>query len=107
MFLTGMDPFLGSGTTMKVAMSMNRNAIGYELDKSLKPIIKKKVNQVNKEKHRIKFKTRKVKKFEKYYICEKLNLQHEKMPKNLEQLLKMSDFFVCRIVNPSNFIALF
>ena len=54
-----LDPFLGSGTTMKVAMSMNRNCIGYELDKSLKSIIKKKVNLVNKEKHKIQFKTRK------------------------------------------------
>jgi len=54
-----LDPFLGSGTTMKVAMNMNRSCIGYELDKSLKPIIKKKVNQANKEKHKINFKTRK------------------------------------------------
>ena len=53
-----LDPFLGSGTTMKVAMSMNRSCIGYELDKSLKPIINKKVNQANKEKHKINFKTR-------------------------------------------------
>ena len=57
--LAGIDPFLGSGTTMKVAMSMNRNCIGYELDKSLKSIIKKKENLVNKEKHKIQFKTRK------------------------------------------------
>lgn len=56
---TVLDPFLGSGTTMKVAMNMNRSCIGYELDKSLKPIIRKKVNQVNKENHKINFKTRK------------------------------------------------
>ena len=56
---TVLDPFLGSGTTMKVAMDMNRNCIGYELDKSLKSIIRQKVNQVNKEKHKINFKTRK------------------------------------------------
>lgn len=56
---TVLDPFLGSGTTMKVAMSMNRNCIGYELDKSLKTIIRKKVTQVNKENHKIKFITRK------------------------------------------------
>lgn len=48
-----LDPFLGSGTTMKVTHEMNRNCIGYELDKSLKSIIRKKVNT------KIKFKTRK------------------------------------------------
>ena len=56
---TVLDPFLGSGTTMKVAMEMNRNCIGYELDKNLKEIIKKKVNQVNSKNHKIKFSTRK------------------------------------------------
>ena len=56
---TVLDPFLGSGTTMKVAMSMNRSCIGYELDKSLKTIIKKKVNQVNTKNHKIKFITKK------------------------------------------------
>lgn len=53
------DPFLGSGTTMKVAMNMDRNCIGYELDKNLKEIIKKKVNQANTKNHKIKFITRK------------------------------------------------
>ena len=56
---TVLDPFLGSGTTMKVAMEMNRNCIGYELDKSLKETIRKKVNQGNKENHKIKFITKK------------------------------------------------
>jgi len=57
---TVLDPFLGSGTTMKVAAEMGRNCIGYELDKELKPIIRKKVNQVNSEnKFKIKFTTRK------------------------------------------------
>ncbi len=57
---TVLDPFLGSGTTMKVAAMMGRNCIGYELDKELKPIIRKKVNQVNFEnKFKIKFTTRK------------------------------------------------
>jgi len=54
------DPFLGSGTTMKVAKSMGRNCVGYELDRELKPIIRKKVNQANGNgKHKIKFVTRK------------------------------------------------
>lgn len=39
---TILDPFLGSGTTMKVAKDLGRNSIGIELKKSLVPIIKKK-----------------------------------------------------------------
>ncbi len=54
---TVLDPFLGSGTTMKVAMNMNRSCIGYELDKSLKTIIRKKVNQANTENYKINCKT--------------------------------------------------
>jgi len=42
---TVLDPFLGSGTTMKVAMDLGRNSIGYEIDLELKPIILKKVGQ--------------------------------------------------------------
>ena len=56
---TVLDPFLGSGTTMKVAMEMNRSCIGYELDKSLRPIIKKKVNLANKDNHKIDFNIKK------------------------------------------------
>jgi DNA modification methylase len=40
---TVLDPFLGSGTTMKVARELGRNSWGYELDASLKKIIKQKV----------------------------------------------------------------
>jgi site-specific DNA-methyltransferase (adenine-specific) len=39
---TVLDPFLGSGTTMKVAREQGRNSIGIEIKKSLIPIIKKK-----------------------------------------------------------------
>jgi DNA modification methylase len=39
---TVLDPFLGSGTTMKVAKELRRNSIGYELDVELEPIIAKK-----------------------------------------------------------------
>jgi site-specific DNA-methyltransferase (cytosine-N4-specific) len=38
-----LDPFLGSGTTLKVAMKNERNSIGYETDQNLLPIITKKV----------------------------------------------------------------
>ncbi len=38
-----LDPFLGSGTTMKVARRLGRNSWGYELDSELKHIILQKV----------------------------------------------------------------
>lgn len=38
-----MDPFLGSGTTMKVAKELGRNSYSYEIDLELKDIILKKV----------------------------------------------------------------
>lgn len=40
---TVLDPFLGTGTTTKVAISLNRNSIGYEIDEGLIPVIKEKV----------------------------------------------------------------
>lgn len=40
---TVLDPFVGSGTTMKVARQLGRNSIGIEINKSLIPIIKKKL----------------------------------------------------------------
>ncbi len=40
---TVLDPFLGTGTTMKVAIELKRNSIGYEIDETLLPIIKEKV----------------------------------------------------------------
>jgi len=44
---TVLDPFLGSGTTMKVAKSLNRNSIGYEIIRDLEPVIRKKLNFEN------------------------------------------------------------
>jgi len=40
---TVLDPFLGSGTTMKVARDLERNSIGIEIKESLISIIKKKM----------------------------------------------------------------
>ncbi len=40
---TVMDPFLGSGTTAKVALDLNRNAEGYEINKDFLAIIKNKL----------------------------------------------------------------
>jgi DNA modification methylase len=35
-----LDPFLGSGTTIKAAMQNDRSSFGYEIDESLIPLIK-------------------------------------------------------------------
>jgi len=40
---TVLDPFLGSGTTTKVAKELGRNSYGYEIDLELNPMICKKV----------------------------------------------------------------
>jgi modification methylase len=40
---TILDPFLGSGTTMKVAQELGRNSWGYEIDWGLEKIIKQKL----------------------------------------------------------------
>ena len=37
------DPFLGSGTTLKVARELGRKGIGYEIDLELKDVIRKKL----------------------------------------------------------------
>jgi len=34
-----LDPFLGSGTTMKVALQLNRRSIGYEINSDFGPVI--------------------------------------------------------------------
>ena len=38
-----LDPFCGSGTTLKMARQLERNGIGIEIKKSLKPIIEEKL----------------------------------------------------------------
>lgn len=38
-----LDPFLGSGTTMKIARQLNRNSVGYEIIRDLEKIIRVKV----------------------------------------------------------------
>ncbi len=40
---TVLDPFVGSGTTMKIARRLGRNSIGIDIKKDLIPIIKEKV----------------------------------------------------------------
>ena len=41
---TVLDPFMGSGTTLKVAVELDRNAVGYEIDAELLETVKKKLN---------------------------------------------------------------
>jgi len=43
-----LDPFAGSGTTLKVAKELGRRYIGYEISKSYKEIIDKKIQSVSK-----------------------------------------------------------
>ncbi len=40
---TVLDPFMGSGTTLKVAVNLERKAVGYEIDIELLDIVKKKL----------------------------------------------------------------
>ena len=47
---TVLDPFLGSGTTTKIACQTERNSIGYELDETLVPLIQKKISSGNPQK---------------------------------------------------------
>lgn len=49
-----LDPFSGSGTTLKVAKSLNRNYVGYELYNEYSKIIDKKLNLLNKNNHQTK-----------------------------------------------------
>ncbi len=44
---TVLDPFLGSGTTMKVAKELGRNSIGIEIIRDLENVIRKKVGDEN------------------------------------------------------------
>ncbi len=44
---TVLDPFLGSGTTAKVALSLNRNVIGYEINEKFLKLIKEKLGLTN------------------------------------------------------------
>jgi site-specific DNA-methyltransferase (cytosine-N4-specific) len=46
---TVLDPFLGSGTTIKAAIQNQRNCVGYELEENLLPTIQKTINLANDE----------------------------------------------------------
>ena len=40
---TVLDPFLGSGTTVKAALELGRNSVGYEINESFLPLIEEKM----------------------------------------------------------------
>jgi site-specific DNA-methyltransferase (cytosine-N4-specific) len=42
---TVLDPFLGTGTTVKAALELGRNSVGYEIDGKFRNLIERKVNE--------------------------------------------------------------
>jgi DNA modification methylase len=46
---TVLDPFMGTGTTAKMALALGRKAIGYELNPEYAPLIKRKLNAVGQQ----------------------------------------------------------
>ena len=55
---TILDPFLGSGTTMKVAQELGRNSWGYEIDRRLKKVIKQKLGTKHRSDSKVEFRIR-------------------------------------------------
>ena len=55
---TVLDPFLGSGTTMKVSQELGRNSWGYEIDRALKKIIAKKLGNGHRSDSKVGFQFR-------------------------------------------------
>ncbi len=45
---TVLDPFLGSGTTLKVALELGRNGVGYEINENFLDLIRKKIGAKDK-----------------------------------------------------------
>jgi site-specific DNA-methyltransferase (cytosine-N4-specific) len=50
-----LDPFAGSGTTLKIAKELERNYVGYEIMETYKPIIEKKLKSVSFKQEKIEF----------------------------------------------------
>ena len=46
---TVLDPFMGTGTTAKMALALGRKAIGYELNADYAPLIKRKLSAVGQQ----------------------------------------------------------
>jgi hypothetical protein len=49
---TVLDPFVGTGTTLSAAVATARHSVGYELDKSLQPLIRSGFGQAVEQAHR-------------------------------------------------------
>lgn len=52
---TVFDPFVGSGTTSLAAMKLDRNSIGYEINKDFLPVMQEKFSSVENSDHIIKY----------------------------------------------------
>lgn len=81
-----LDPFLGSGTTIKVARQLERNSIGYEIDIELKDVILEKIGYYNarlieNDQIIIQVKEKEVKKL-RTYLSEKVKNQRSASKKN-------------------------
>ncbi len=81
-----LDPFLGSGTTIKVARQLERNSIGYEIDIELKDVILEKIGYYNarlieNDQIIIQVKEKEVKKL-RTYLSEKIKNQRSASKKN-------------------------
>ncbi|NHV97760.1 MAG: site-specific DNA-methyltransferase [Thaumarchaeota archaeon] len=81
---TVLDPFLGSGTTTKVAKELGRNSIGYEIDLELKDTILKKINynQTTLANHRFEIIERSDAKKLRTFLQEKVKNQRSVVNKN-------------------------
>jgi len=79
---TVLDPFLGSGTTTRVAMELGRNSIGYEIDIELKPIILKKVGQSTLSGDKVKVIVRKDSKKLRTFLQERVSVQRSVTKRN-------------------------
>ncbi len=55
---TVLDPFLGSGTTTKVAQELGRNSWGYEIDRRLEEVIKRKLGNKHRSDSKFEFRFR-------------------------------------------------
>src|SRR5436853_6679324 len=55
---TVLDPFLGSGTTMKVAQELGRSSWGYEIDRGLKKVIRQKLENNHQSDSKVEFRFR-------------------------------------------------
>ena len=73
---TVLDPFLGSGTTMKVAQELSRNSWGYEIDRGLKTIIAQKLGNGRRSDSKVEFRFRQERKNSRPTVTRKHVIAH-------------------------------